>query len=856
MYGNSTLSTLLGARGGATTDLESARSYGRALCRAGLPVLLVKPGEKAPADWRSTKERTDNKGGVHLATSDTRTLDKYIKRAYADTAKRGCPPPLAEGTPTNWGVRLRGSGYVVADADTPEEVESLRRFLEQDGLNRLSPTVVTPGTTDGAHSGGGHWWFRLPEDLAEAVDAADLPATVKLSGPGCDTSFTLMVGDAYVLTPPSVRDAGAYQLVAPDVALPTSLEAVLRDTLASAAQRVATREERTAELERRQEDPTAVDSQDEQITSWAANTSWAEILQPHGWVATGDVDSCGCPIWTAPGSHGSRKSATTHEPVCSAGAYSTDGNAPVHIWTDNPGPELEQAVADHQTRTLSKLRVAAYLEHDGNEAAAMDAAGVVMVQGTPLDLEAAGISLPEPFLGGAGLSRWDPQTWDSPFWDLHPHFQAVRRNAWEVGTNPWLLLILWLAEACLRVPRDVVMSVPAPASLNYMALGIGDSGSSKSTALSAARDMWGGSAMLRERRNALDIVQVGKPTPQALVKFLAPTYEDVEDEDGGEPTKQVRRPSHPVRCRVDEIKRFNNEVERSHGDIQVVWNSLFSGEKVDNRNAVADSYEAGEHDYRCVFMAVGQYQQTRALFNEDSVDTGFSSRLMVAETNASEIELDAREEQLNALETAGDDSPPGSKPLELVGTVNTDGWENFPRDPRLGHLRSFPTSREVLILIERTRLAARRAHDGHGGHLALLQRNTATLLAIVTGATEVTVEHWGWAQHVMDNRARVIAGYEVRMATEARQAATASRREERERDAAAVTDQVDAKVQTVLETLRKTPGQAERISRLVRNPDLRQPVLEVLDDTEGVTVSGGDGPRGGYTVTWTGPTEN
>lgn len=400
MYGNSTLSTLFGALGSAPTDLESARAYGRALAKSGLPVLLVNPDTKVPADWRSTKERKDDqaadlRGGVHLATSDTRTLDKYLRRAYAGTVKKGHPAPLPSGTPTNWAVRLRGSGYVVADADTPDEVESLRRFLEQDGLERLSPTVVTPGTTDGAHRGGGHWWFRLPEDLAEGFTTAlSLPSTTKVKAPGDDgPGFSLYMGDAYVLVPPSVRDGKSYHLVAPDVDVPPHLEAVLRDTLDSAAHRVAAREEREAELERRREDQTSGLTQDEQITAWAQAVSWTDILTnerltpDQRWTDTGMPDSCGCRVWTAPGSHGSRKSATTHSDLCSLGQYSLH-NAPMHIWTDNPGPELEQAMADHGSRTLSKLRVVAYLFHNGDEGAAMDEAGVDLSQGTPLDLAA------------------------------------------------------------------------------------------------------------------------------------------------------------------------------------------------------------------------------------------------------------------------------------------------------------------------------------------------------------------------------------------------------------------------------------------------------------------------------------
>src|SRR5690606_27311652 len=107
------------------------------------------------------------------------------------------------------------------------------------------------------------------------------------------------------------------------------------------------------------------------VDQWAMQVSWADILAPHGWVMTARPDNCGCDIWTAPGDHASPKSATAHDVECSLGRYTSE-NAPLHIWTDNPGPELEAWIAAHGgSKTVSRLQAVAALEFGGNVGSAM-----------------------------------------------------------------------------------------------------------------------------------------------------------------------------------------------------------------------------------------------------------------------------------------------------------------------------------------------------------------------------------------------------------------------------------------------------------------------------------------------------
>lgn len=397
MLGNSELTAVLGATPASSADAKVWVGYARALAKIGLPVMLIAPGSKRPLDMRTETERARDKeqaeghntGGVHLATTDPATLKKYVDRALAEKPKRGHPAPV-DG-PLNWAVRLGGSGYVVADADTPGQVEALRAYLAPfyGGVERVpGPTVVTPGSRDQAHSGGGHWWFKLPD--GKDLDPAVLPATISIDVPGHPEGFSLYTGHAYVLIPPSQRAEGAYFLAAADNPVPFPLWA----TLEAAAVEGQTRQEKRREYAARAA-AGELGSLEEQVSNWSRSTPWEDILVPHGWTDTGTVDSCGCDIWTAPGAHSSPKSATAHGTACTQPRVDVL-NPPLHIWTDNPGPGLEDYVAQRGSKTISKLNTWAYLEHGGSVAQALTAAGIDQdptgVQFSPEELVAAGTS--------------------------------------------------------------------------------------------------------------------------------------------------------------------------------------------------------------------------------------------------------------------------------------------------------------------------------------------------------------------------------------------------------------------------------------------------------------------------------
>lgn len=369
MLGSTPITAVLGS-GVDNTNHEAVRSYLKAAADAGLSLLLIIPGTKQPFDGRTTQKRAaDDKAaknlakmsgradwaraksasGLALATSDKATLSKYLDR-YIEV--------YGDDVAVNIAVEVGGSGIVVVDCDTENQK---RRFLEAatgDPDSELPPTVITPGArnADGTwvHRDGGHFWFTVPEDVT-------LPTNMGAMTWGGEDGFAVLWDRRYILIPPSTRPEGAYELVGRDYPLPSWLHAVIEE-------RSSTKMDRQLSNEVNVELASTIDQ-------WADSITWEQILSPLGWVPTSRPDNCGCEVWTAPGVHASPKSATAHDAGCSLGRY-TETNAPLHIWTDNPGPEIAAYIAATESTTLSKLQAVAWIEYEGNVGKAMDEIGI------------------------------------------------------------------------------------------------------------------------------------------------------------------------------------------------------------------------------------------------------------------------------------------------------------------------------------------------------------------------------------------------------------------------------------------------------------------------------------------------
>lgn len=351
-------------------DRSNILSIAQAWARRGVPVIWIEGGAKyPPIDMRTPAQRkvddeaaqaegrSRSRGGVHTATTDA----KAIERAYNEYMEsRASAGDLAQYP--NLGLALAGKDLIIVDADTAEAVEHLLRlYADWTGGDSLpTPTETTPGvqTTDGGwvHRGGGHWYFWVEDGLPEGARGLSL-------GTGAE-QVSILTGPKYVVTAPSMRAEGSYEWTGGVYDAPAALvglvaERAAKDTPTTPKISPESVEAKVVEAEIVEDDP---------IDRWARQYAWETVLPAYGWTSTGLSDSCGCPIYTAPGTHASAKSATAHQ--CGCSEYDTScGHAPLHVWTDNPPNEIAAWIDKTGSRTLSMVQFAAAMEHRGDVAA-------------------------------------------------------------------------------------------------------------------------------------------------------------------------------------------------------------------------------------------------------------------------------------------------------------------------------------------------------------------------------------------------------------------------------------------------------------------------------------------------------
>ncbi|MGP9760282.1 AAA family ATPase [Corynebacterium sp. AOP12-C2-36] len=318
-----------------TTTRDAAAGFIMPLVAAGLPVIPLKPGDKAP-------RMTGWQRAVITPEAWSECLDDVFRDHTAGS------PAL--------GVGMRaGNRLIVADADTPDQVAALDAFLAARGLPDAGPTVATPGTVDRQHKDGGHWWFLLPDNYAVH---AGLPAVLTVDAEGRTgtevqgPTFDMFLYSKQAAIPPTQRDAGAYALVGEVYDLPEAVCSWLTAEGEAAAERKQEQATRRAAL------AGDTESRHPGLEAWEERTPWADILEPAGWAETGADAACGCTQWRHPEAS-SAKSSTAHD--CQRGTY-------LEVWSTS-SPVLE--AGPH-----SKIAAFAALHHGGDFAAAYGAAGI------------------------------------------------------------------------------------------------------------------------------------------------------------------------------------------------------------------------------------------------------------------------------------------------------------------------------------------------------------------------------------------------------------------------------------------------------------------------------------------------
>lgn len=477
------------------TDHEAVGKFIRRVAEAGCSVLFILPGSKLPADMRSPQRRTaDDKAaqqaacdagrrdwarvkspaGLALATSDVATLDGYLARYVKVFASR-----YPDGVPVNLAVEVGGSGLVVVDCDTDAQ---MRRWYAVNDIDHdipgvidpiAAPTVLTPGQRDAvtgewAHSGGGHFWFTVPEDVTLPTGSASLGA-MTMAGEGDTEGFAVLWDRRYVLIPPSVRAEGSYR---PDGNV-HELPDWLRDKITQAG---AARAERAA----RSRSHVNGDA----VKRWGAQTTWAEILTPTAWLATGKTDGCGCETWTAPGTHASAKSATAHEPGCT---FNDSADPHLHVWTDHDAEPFEHwRDGGDASFPVSRLQAVASIHYDNDLGAAMtdlsDAYDdLALADDLPADFgketadegDRCGAQLPEEF------------------WSAHPTLAHIRRfahygvNSADAVLGAALVRLSAHLDPCVRIVTGVKRPLPLTTFVGI----VGSAGTGKSSAYHASADL-------------------------------------------------------------------------------------------------------------------------------------------------------------------------------------------------------------------------------------------------------------------------------------------------------------------------------------------------------------------------------
>ena len=317
-------------------DVARVRNEAEKFMASGWPILLAHRDQgKRPI------------GGPHAIVKDVADLHAACDRAEIT------------GRPLNFGLALTGAGLMVIDVDTVEARDELVRLCEDFGFaDDLPITVDTPGSVAQGHSGGGHVWVLIPQNM-QGPWQENLPAT--WTHPAYE-GVDFKIRSTWVLAPPSIRvPDGSYVATGEEpVVMPEWLHRLLCD---AAENRIEKRRRR------------ATNSNFEVnagIADFERRTDWSTILPAVGFHPSGGrPDSCGCPVYTREGAEHSR-SAIAHDDRCSLRV----GHR-IHVFSTDTSTILGAYLRDQGVSTASKLQVYALGHTQGHIGKALDRLGLI-----------------------------------------------------------------------------------------------------------------------------------------------------------------------------------------------------------------------------------------------------------------------------------------------------------------------------------------------------------------------------------------------------------------------------------------------------------------------------------------------
>lgn len=309
-------------------------------------------------------------GYYQSASQDPTAIRDQWRRAQFRIAHDEQHPERADLEP-GIGVVLGRSGLAVLDADTPEQVSALAAAFTAHGLALGDPTVRTPGAIDPdgtvRHKDGGHWYRRLPADIAEHGDLLSTSKIVLKIGTG-EHRADLMTGRCYVATVPTRRPEGRYVQVAAGP-IPMLETCFATDLRAEVARLLAARE--------RAECLAADGVRDEAEWSWFDRTPWSEVL-PDDYREVGR-DPDGCVAYLREGGS-SQRSATVHVAGCSHVTGGDPTRPPLCTFFTSEKPDYVIAALTRRDGTpkqsAGKFSLWVHKHHHGDFRAARAAAGL------------------------------------------------------------------------------------------------------------------------------------------------------------------------------------------------------------------------------------------------------------------------------------------------------------------------------------------------------------------------------------------------------------------------------------------------------------------------------------------------